>query len=538
MTDVTLTIAGGTATSATNGSIAFPFVGSYNTHTTTDGEVYVVAPGGIKLTEPTPLRATVGSRKTNGKMKNPQRGSISSARQPFDSGSTGVMSGFDDTLNAVYTGVFQINECLVASESTSSILVTSREGLVNKYAGLHVATAQKAAGTFAAPYVWPSGDLVNRPWRVADVDGILSSLTIFSSVANEITWAQLQSRLNKMDLGSAVTPSTSTGGYEHIGLRYQGDVDDSNYDRYKTRTQGAMLIGLQCNTWSTADKTAAMIRLLQRGCQEGEAIVALGAAIGEDGGHFSSQYAPAMAWLKATGRTSQYATWIPLVGGNTIGQYYLTTANQFDSHTDPLKPYFARERSVVAVTNGGLTVTMTGYSPASGLTLDSSSNGVLQGLNLIKKVGTPPLNTTYISSSTQSGTPNGDWTLTLSAPIVGLLAGDVVYCAPVTALATGTAEFVLRNAVTYPNLPNPSPQSAYRDLNYPAMSHLFVHNIGMSGALASTAVAYMSRAMAGGSGLPNQCDTISSTITGSSNTTAASFYSLASATLLAKTQIV
>ncbi|WP_230690840.1 hypothetical protein, partial [Streptococcus pneumoniae] len=65
----------------------------------------------------------------------------------------------------------------------------------------------------------------------------------------------------------------------------------TNYDGYQDIVFNAVYMGLMLNEWSTADKTAAPIRVLQHGCQRGETMVKypLAMAPGADGGHHHSQ---------------------------------------------------------------------------------------------------------------------------------------------------------------------------------------------------------------------------------------------------------
>jgi len=544
MATIKLTIAGGAGTTPGVGGISFTTLGSYRRGVTRDGEVYVIAPQGLTVSASSPAEASPGGRVENGIMKNPERSYTNF--QALDAGGSSPMTGYDATKLAAYPISLVPNDTLIKGKAHDPLITQTREGVLDEVTGLHVVAAAKAGNVFAAPYVWPASDLANRPWRVADVDLLLSSLTTFNTSAQQqVTWAQLAPFLDHLNIGKAITPSTGPGGYEYTTIHPMGDNLTSNYDRYQLRTQALMLMGLMSQSWSTADKTAAAIRLLQRGCQESEAIVGLGNAMGEDGAHYNSQYAPAMAWLLATGRTAQYPTWIPLIGGNFYGQYYNVTAGQFTNHTSALLPYIARERTVNSIDSSGtglingtaypVVISLTGYGPASGLAGDTASNATLKGLNLVRKTGGA---VAYITVSQQGTGAGSDFVVGLAAAPTGLAVSDVVYCAEVTPMAVGTPDFTLRNSTTYPNLPNPSASTDYRDTQYTAIAHLFAHNLGMSGSQVSKAVAYLNRAMAGGSGLPTMVDTVTSSVTGSTNTWASEFWTAFSATLLAKTQIV
>jgi hypothetical protein len=552
-----ISVTGGSRSSVTDGAINFPFVGAsnYNTGVTLDGLPYVIAPAAIKLTEPTPASTTVSSRYMNGQMINPQRisGGVS---QAVDSGVSGGLSAYTYSASfaASFANAIAANSSIIKADAKTGTIVNDRRGLLDQWSGLYVVASAKAANVMA-PFVWPSADLANRPWRPVDVDGLLAGITSCATLGTEVPWATLAPYYARLDLGPAITADI-IGGPQYISPYLMGDAQggNANYDQSKISLQDHVLIGIMSNSWSTADKRAALISVLQRGCQQGETLVAFNTPLGEDGAQYASQYACCMAWLRATGQESQYNTWISIVGGSFYGQYY-TVGNgtggtiSYASHTDPAKPYIARERAVkaggidssgtgtIGVTTYPHVVTVDDYRPGSGLGGDTDSNGVFHGLNLVRKSNGA---TAYITASAQLA-PGSGVKLGMASLPAGLTAGDTVYCAEVTPMSAGTVDWTVRNITTYPNLPNPSASAEYRNQQITGISHLFVHNIGMhkaSNTQMALSKAYCQRAMTGGSGLPSMVQALDASVTGGANSTSAAFYAAYQAALFAKTQAI
>lgn len=530
-----LTVPGGQPSIA-DGDITYPFVGAYLTGTTFDGIPYVAAPNGAKMNEPTPAKFTDSGRIKNGQMINPSRGSA--LTQALDNGGSGNIS-YSAALAADMTTVLRPGDALLKIKSTAALVNGGREGLPAQTSALLVVSAPPAAYS-TAPVIWPSADAANRPWRVVDLDGFLSLLPSLSAAGQTtVPWSVVGSYFDRFDIGAALSFATAFGGYECLTANGFSDDTESNYGRNLNHVTGAVLTGLMSSAWSAADKTAAAIRLLQRGCQIGEAAVGANMPVPVDGGHQFGHYASSLAWLRATGRTGQYATWLPIIGGNILGQYYRVTtallASDFVYHTDPLKPYAYRARQVLSVTNGGLTVSVEGFIPTSGLAGDTASNGCLHGLNLRRNSDNAQA---YITASAQVGSNSGSWTLTLSSPISGLTAGQMVNCVAPWTMADGDADFQLRGAA---NVRNPSKYTEYRNLNFNAPHHLFAHAIGMHGAAMDVSRDYTIRAMAANTptaqdDYPGHAD--GTTFGGTTNDWASTFWTAHSATILALPQVV
>lgn len=451
--------------------------GTYNGGTCLDGSLYVVAPAGVKVTGSSPAPATVDGRAGHGMQANLTQ----AGQNGLDEGTTYSAGA------ALATGtVLRAGSCIVKVESSDPRDPASgdigRAGLFETTTALHVVSAPPA--TYAmAPVVWPSADIANRPWRVADVDGLLSDLPALSS-SDAPTWASIQAFWDRLDFGHGWNQGIR---YQYLTPRRITNTD-SAYGRTRNIVSGRVWGGICGNEWSTADKTAALIRALSNGCQIVEAYAATGNIVGVDGGHHQWYLADCMAWLKATGRQAQYSTVMPMIGGNVRGQYYQVTAGQFDPHSSTSLPYIARRRTVSAITGSGpYVVTCTGYRPGSGLAEDTNSNGTFGGLNLVRESNGA---TGLITGQANNGT---DWDLTVTTLPSGLTVSDTVYCAQVTPLSVGAWDWMIRSPTDFPNLANPAPGAQYRSHAHHGNMILPISAMGMRGSDLTPAKEYIER---------------------------------------------
>lgn len=451
--------------------------GSYNGGACIDGSLYVVAPAGIKVTGSSPTPGPVDGRAGHGIQANLTQ-----------AGQNGLDEGTTFSAGAALANgtVLPKGSCIVKVQSSDPRDPASgdigRAGLFEKTTAMYVVAAPPSANAMA-PVVWPSGDLANRPWRVADLDGFLSGLPVLAS-SGAPTWASLQTFWDKLDFGHGWAQGIR---YQYLTPRRITNTD-SAYGQYRAIVSGQVWGGICSNEWSTADKTAALIRALSNGCQITEAYAATGNIVGEDGGQFQWYLAECLAWLKATGRQSQYGTVMPMIGGNVRGQYYQVTAGQFSVHSSTSLPYIARRRTVSAITGTGpYVVTCTGYRPGSGLTEDTHSNGTFGGLNMVRETNGA---TGLITAQANNG---ADWDLTVTTLPTGLSISDVIYCAQVAPLSVGAWDWMLRNPTGFPNLPNPAPGAQYRSLNHHGNVIGPISAMGMRGSDLTPAKEYIER---------------------------------------------
>ena len=451
--------------------------GAYNGGVSIDGQRYIIAPASVKLASSSPAQATVDGRVGNGMQANLVQGGLNA----LDAGTT-----YDGSAALAVDTVVQPGSCIVKVESSNPRDASSgsagREGLFEATTVVQIVPSARAANAIA-PVVWPSSDLANRPWRVADVDGVLAGLPVLAS-SGAPTWASIAAFWDKLDFGLAWAQ----------GIRYQWLAprrvanENSSYGQYRAAITGQVWAGLCGNEWSTGDKTAALIRALSNGCQTVEAYNKTGLAITEDGGQFQWHLPECLAWIKATGQTANYAALSALVGANVRNQYYQMATGYFNPHDSALLPYISRRRTVSAITGSGpYVVTCTGYRPGSGLTGDTASNSEFVDLNMVRE------SNGAVSLITAKATTGADWNFTVATLPTGLVTGNVIYCAPVTPLANGVWDWTARNPVDFPNLPNPAPNAEYRSNNNHGNSILPISALGMRGANLTPAKEYVER---------------------------------------------
>ena len=523
MAMIQLTIPGGT-TSAFGTDPQIDVVGDYNGGVLIDGQRYVVATGGIKVSGSTPTPGTVDGRAGHGMMKNLAKG-VTDPTQALDA----LGPGYDAGAALDLAEVHRPGDCIVKVRSSDPISLTGipptkngREGLFLGTETLHVVASAPAVGAMA-PVVWPSADLANRPWRVADVDGFLSGLPVLAS-SGAPDWADLAQWYDRLDFARSWTQTIQ---YQWL-TPYQINGTESAYGQFRAVLEGTVWAGICGNEWSTTDKTAALIRKLSNGCQFAETFLAFGANAREDGAHYQFGLASALAWLKATGRTAQYGALMSIAGGNTRNQFYQVTSGMFNPHDSAVLPYIARRRTVSAITGSGpYVVTCTDFRGAG----EPDSNSQFVDLNLVRESnGATALITKQTASDAAPGT---GWGFTVAALPSGLVVGNTIYTAQVTPLADGVWDWTILNPTEYPSYPNPAPNAIYRLLNHMGNMICPISAMGMRGADLTPCKEYTERIAPG-----YAYGQLKSSVLGSTNTFAQTFWSTHQATVLALPQDV
>lgn len=477
------TIPGGSG--ATFGSDATITVdGAYNGGTLADGSRYIVAPAGVKVLSSSPAPTTVSGRYMNGISD----GSFYStdAKQALDQGPSGAgndVDGFDMAWSLDLSRVYRPGESIVKAKSrTGATTSDDRSGVLDAVTVLHVVASPPAFRAFA-PYVWPSADRANKPWRVADVDGFLSGLPVLSFTGAP-TWADLKPKGGDHELGLGFTASLN---YQTMAV-YQFEGTAGAYGRDRALHAAKIWGGIFCSEWSTADKTAAVIQRLSRGCCLAEAARGFNITLSADGGHKQFSQADVAAWMKATGQLATYDAVVALTGANVTRQYYTVTSGMFDRHTSDSLPYIARTRTVVSITGSGpYTVVVEGFAS------DPDGNTHFHTGNLCRVVGGVDGDEALIDT-TSNPDVNGDFELTLSALPTGLTAGDSVYVKQVTPLSVGTVDWGLDGSS--PRLYNPLSTATYRSVNAHGLMVAPISAMGMLSSDFDGAKAYMARVTA------------------------------------------
>lgn len=461
---------GATATYGSDATVTL--VDEYNGGSCIDGSHYVIAPAALKFSTSSPAPATVDGRAGHGIQANLEQGGPNA----LDGGVAEYSAGA--TLST--STALPVGSAIVKVRASDPMENAGRAGLFEGAATVIHVVASAPAYRAMAPVVWPSASLASKPWRVADIDGMLASLPSYATTGAP-TWASIASYYDKLDFALAW----------YQGIRYQYltprriNNTTSAYGRWRGQVEGTVWAGLCSNAWSAAEKTAALIRQLSNGCQIAEAYGATANIIGEDGGQFQFGLANALAWLKATGREGQYAATMPKIGGGPRGQYYQVTAGMFDRHTSAVLPYIARERTVVSITGSGpYVVTVTDYAGEPG------ANAGFHGGNLCRVVGGVDGAEALIDAT---GTPDGsgDYPLTMAALPTGLTVSDTVYVKQVTPLSVGTYDYVMEGNSPMHN--NPLESSGYRSGQNHGNQIAPISVLGMRGSDLTPAMDYMLR---------------------------------------------
>ena len=481
MIRIEVTIPGGAA-DVVGDDLSITLAASYNTGTLIDGSHYVVAPGGLMVQSSSPAPATVDGRYRNGISDG---GFYSmAADQALDQGPSG---GGNDVLGFTMARTLDLARVYRPGESIVKVVgragattATDRDGVLDDVMVTHVVASPPSAGALA-PYCWPSADRTNKPWRVADVDGVLSALPVLAS-SGAPTWASLAAYWNRIELGMGYAPSTN---YQCI-TPYQIAGTGGAYGEIRSAFESLVWAGMCGNEWSTGDKTAAMIRALANGCAITEAARGFNLILPEDGGHRQYHLPDCLAWIRATGQEDDYATLMPLIGANLLRQYYQVTSGLFARHTSASLPYIARERLVTSITGTGpYTVYVAPYANEPG------NNANFEGGLLTRVVGGVDGSQALITSTLSRDYDTDPYPLVLAALPTGLVVGDTVYVKSPAPLTVGTYDFVMNDE--RPDFCSELESSGYRSVNKHGRTLLPIFALGMAGIDLNPAKVYLQR---------------------------------------------
>lgn len=233
-------------------------------------------------------------------------------------------------------------------------------------------TKPPAAGTFSPTVHWP-GDDVNRPlrpMRLPDIDAMIARMPNYSTsgVTSPPAWSTFASTIDQpnaawLKYAFSSTPEGHVGGFGYEGFFPRRFGSPSNYGYYHSLEMTRACMAAALNHWSTADKRAFLVRMLQHGNQWIEPMQGRGAkSIGGDGGHWNWHWAAVALWLDATGQNARSAHLLGVFPGN-LEQIFAITAGQIASdlvpHDDPAKSHAYRRREITAVS--GLTITLENF---------------------------------------------------------------------------------------------------------------------------------------------------------------------------------
>jgi hypothetical protein len=429
-----------------------------------DGMPYVtVAPGATcTMGAKTPATEVAPALIRHGQRLNPTRnnnGTAPTLGVPLTNNglrtSEGWMPAYDAAATMPLPQVLEAGDVVLfgVGSLTSAIsgVQAFRDGFLDDQAWLHVRDTVPAAGTFSPPAFWHPDVKKQRPTRVVDLAAVMAWLPSLSTagMTRPLTWAQLAPMFDRPAATRVAVISVGSSGYEAWTPRGFVITGGSNYDPFTACLISQVCNGLIGDSWSAGDKEAALVRMLQHGCQWAETLMHYGDWWVTDGGHKASMAAPMALWLAATGQLARARrAWDFALSGNLPGQYFSLTAddiNQCHPHSDTSRPHFAFLRTVSSVTGNVIRVPR-----VSG----ENQNITLQGMRLRR----PSDGATALV--TNVGYPANALDITIDAqPSPAFAPSHVVHCEPVFTPTAGDPEWSAKGRLSSWNWFTFSPDS-------------------------------------------------------------------------------
>jgi hypothetical protein len=446
-----------------------------------DGHAFVVAQPGLTILSRTNAATTAESQPVNGTMKNPQRNALHGYDGRLGSYSAGANQSFPISVAAGDVVVGAVHEPVAAA--------TSRQGVVQSYSPLHFVSSAWPANTIAPAVTGWSGRGVPAHYTV-DLDAAVAALPSYNITAiSRPTLAAVLERFDRFELAWGQTDTTAEGGYEYLTTRGAAGSGVTNYGQNLGKWIGAAALYLMSNEATTEQKKTLLTRMISHGVQSYDPIAGSATGLAPNGGHWQFLFAPFVAALKYTGRSSALATLSTVAAGNVLGQAFIYDAGLIAAlapHDDLTKPHISRRRAVSGVSGNTITVATnrvgeTGDAPRSfftSLRLKRESDGA-----------SAIVASQASSAITSSGTGTVSFVID-AQPTPAFAPSDVVYFESVDPISVGDADWRVTNVNTI----NPSFAQEYRGINFWTEEILFARGIGAWHASFDAAEAYVVRA--------------------------------------------
>ena len=345
---------------------------------------------------------------------------------------------------------------LARSRETPSLASQGRrKGLIQEYLTLTVTDQPIPAGEIYAPQV-PRAQVGPVVFDDAlDVDAILNALPSYpnAGVSYKPSSATIDEYLLRAEKFAPTFRqnfhSAESTGYELFTPHASGYIGGSNYG--VDLTQAAMVVmGVLWTDAGTPDQRRRAIRAMySRGKQWNDA------PTGPDGAHYTF-HLPYVAFYRWCQGLPQYALGDPR-GGNLTCQFYRETAASIAEmttpHSDPLKSWPARLRTVTAVEGAAVTVTR---SSALGDSRKPGCSGLYLGTADKAKQA-------LILKPVDGDNTTSSLLLTLDTADHGFAVGDQVWMYPSWPIAVGDPQWAIRHSQpAYSSSRNASPTAGYR----------------------------------------------------------------------------
>lgn len=477
---VTITAAVVGDTEVTTGSVTFSWTNGRTSGTDASGRPYVVVPSGSEtFNQPTPAQTTDGGDVVNGVMKTPLAVSDAAVDQGFDARQT--TTTYDALLNVTGTTSMTAGDRLVKAISGNiGGYSDDRAPLIEEYQVCHVVSSALGANDILGPAVTYSGHSYPDKYTV-DWSALVALFQNRSASGISLTvppYATAMATLNKeAPMFAYNISSNGATGYEPLfpeGFT-QFNASAIQYGRYIAWAMNTIAIGLHYDTWSTAEKTAILKRMVRHGIDWGFPLIDSGVGLGPNGGHNQFHQFCTLLALIACGRTSDIPTFLADVGGNWEQAFEVTNAliaSDFSQHTSATKSHMFRERTL-STQPGGNVVRI----PAvTGVT--ANQNYIPVGAQVMRKGafgGVPVATVTTETAVSALGTVD----IPIDAqPDVAFTSGDVIWFeAPPATLYDGAFDWNERDpSVSFKF--SPSKTNAYRDLQASSPAILATAAIG------------------------------------------------------------
>lgn len=395
-----------------------------------DGAPYVVGDFDI-VSDPTPayvvpISGTDLGRGKNGYQKDPVR----STNQRWDSRANASFTTPTETFPLRMTPGSVFVKAVSRDNVTVSVSDTG-DGVVINYAQIDCVSAAPGPNRFSSPAIWPTP--ASRPLIEVDVDAIYATLPSYSTTGHStVTWADVAFYINKHEITFGKIDGPVRGnGYESTVPYQFGPV--SNYGLYVEYVINGLALGILGDSWSAADKKAAIKRVVQLGSHWYWGFKGGSAVLGPNGGHYQFSQMVMLLALKWSGYTSEYDYFHANLSGNLRQALRTTIAVRkgiFTPHTgrDRLVDWpVARKRLSQSVT--GNVVSLAFDRSGAGGGPDGSNLNVFGLLMVHDLTGETRRILSNFAITPTSGTVSYR-DLTVESEFTSAVAGDLFYFRP------------------------------------------------------------------------------------------------------------
>lgn len=393
-------------------------------HADCDGNavVCIVVPSGTETVTVSPGTDDLAGRTVNGGMKNPV---YSESQQGFDSDGGHWAAGVSvDTTSPVS---LTAGDILVSALSKTDYLADNRNGTVDEYAAVYVATTVPDATSLAPPVIGWTGRSSVAATAAINWTALATSLPSYAvSTALPRTATQLLNDL-RFNPGPAINWRPTAGYDNRSPFRWSfGDqLASANYGGHWTTfgisTAATVLLS---DDLTTEQKVQLLKTLASFGRQCYETWDGSSQTIVPDGGHYQFHMLPIAIYLWVTGQTAKLSTmFADGFAGNfeqaielTSGQVALLAPSSLAT-----TPYIWRLRDVVSVS--GTTITL-----PSSRALGDPAQGSLVGGEIVRQSDGATANILSISNTFWN---NANFSVVINTqPGIPFAPSDSVYVRP------------------------------------------------------------------------------------------------------------